>query len=64
VVLNGHVSQLLVEFHKDCLGPLLFIAFINDLPSVVFSSIFMFTDDAKIFDLLRIKMTIKLYKVT
>ena len=36
------------------LGPLLFIMFINDLPSVVSSSIFMFADDAKIF---QVKMT-------
>ena len=31
------------------LGPILFIAFINDLPESVLSSVFMFADDTKLY---------------
>jgi len=50
VVLNGYLSHTTPVIsgvpQGSVLGPLLFI---NDLPSTVSSSIFMFADDAKIF---------------
>jgi len=57
VVLNGqlsHVAPVISGVPQGyVLGPLLFIMFINDLSSVVSSSIFMFADDAKIFKVIR-----------
>jgi len=57
VVLNGHVSRSTSVIsgvpQGSVLGPLLFNMFINDLPSVVSSSIFMFADDTKIFRIIK-----------
>ena len=59
VVLNGHVSHSTSVIsgvpQGSILGRLLFIMWINDLPSVVSSSIFMFADDAKIFRVIKSK---------
>ena len=35
------------------LGPILFMMFVNDLPSVVSSPVYMFADDTKIFRVVR-----------
>jgi len=38
-----------VEFHKVvCLGPLLFLLFVNELPSWIISDMKMFADDTKV----------------
>jgi len=57
VVLNGHQSRTSPVIsgvqQGSVLGPLLFIMFINDLPTVVTSSVLTFADDAKIFQVIR-----------
>jgi len=35
------------------LGPILFTMFVNDLPSIVSSPVYMFADDTKIFGVIR-----------
>jgi len=59
VVLNGclsHTAPVISGVPQgSVLGPLLFIMFINDLPSAVSSSIFMFADDAKLFRVIKCK---------
>ena len=35
------------------LGPILFTMFVNDLPSIVSSPVYMFSDDTKIFRVIR-----------
>ena len=57
VVLNGRKSSTIPVTggvpQGSVLGSLLFLLFINDLPSVVSSSIFMFANDTKIFRVIR-----------
>ena len=50
-MIRSQVSSLLqVVFPQgSMLGPLLFMIFVNDIPSVVLSPTFMFADDTKIF---------------
>ena len=57
VNINGETS----EWHKvtsgipqgSVVGPLLFITFINDLPDILQSPVYLFADDTKIFRLIR-----------
>ena len=35
------------------LGPILFVLYINDLPSNILSDVFMFADDTKIFNIIK-----------
>ena len=57
VTINGKTS----EWHKvtsgipqgSVIGPLLFITFINDLPDIVQSPVYLFADDTKIFRLIQ-----------
>ena len=57
VVLNGRKSSTVPVTsgvpQGSVLGPLLFSIFISDLPSIVSSPTFMFTDDTKIFQVIR-----------
>ena len=46
------------------LGPLLLTIFVNDIPSVVSSPIFMFADDTKIFHFARSVMIMLYFKIT
>ena len=54
VVVNGHVSRKTDVYsgipQGSVLGPTLFIIFINDLPSEIQSSIYLFADDTKLFN--------------
>ena len=53
VALNGTISGSIPVTsgvpQGSVLGPLLFVIFVNDIPSIVLSPIFMFADDIKIF---------------
>jgi len=57
VVLNGHLSYSSPVINGvpqgSILRPLLFIMYINDLPSIVSSLIYMFADDTNIFCIIR-----------
>ena len=57
VVLNGQKSGLIPVTsgvpQGSVLGPVLFMTFVNDIPSVVSSPTFMFADDTKIFHFVR-----------
>ena len=57
VVLNGYKSPSSPVSsgvpQGSLLGPLLFTMFVNDIPSIVSSPVFMFADDTKIFHVIR-----------
>ena len=57
VVLNGKKSNSIPVTsgvpQGSVLGPILFTMFVNDLPSVVSSPVYMFADDTKIFRVIR-----------
>ena len=57
VVLNGHKSCFIPVTsgvpQGSVLGPLLFIMFVNEIPSIVSSPALMFADDTKIFRVIR-----------
>ena len=57
VVLNGHKSCFIPVTsgvpQGSVLGPLLFIMFVNEIPSIVSSPALMFADDTKIFCVIR-----------
>ena len=66
--LSNRKQQVVLNGRKSCpvpvtsgvpqgsvLGPLLFSIFVNDLPSIVSSLIYLFTDDTKIFHVVRNK---------
>ena len=52
-VRTTHVRVIRFHNQGSVLGPLLFIMFVNDVPSVVSSPVFMFADDTKIFRVIR-----------
>ena len=58
VVLNGQKSNSIPVTsgvtQESVLGPILFMMFVNDLPSIVSSPTYMFADDTKIFRAIRI----------
>ena len=53
VVLNGHISYSIPVtsgvLQGSVLGPILFTMFVNDIPSIVSSPVYLFTDDTKVF---------------
>ena len=57
VVLNGCSSQFIPVTsgvpQGSVLGPVLFTMFVNDIPSIVSSPVFMFADDTKMFRAIR-----------
>ena len=57
VILNGQKSSSIPVTsgvpQGSVLGPLLFMMFVNDIPSIVLSPTFMFADDTKIFHFIR-----------
>ena len=57
VVLNGHKSKSIPVTsgvpQGSVLGPVLFTMFVNDIPSIVSSPIYMFADATKIFHVIR-----------
>ena len=57
MVLNGCSSQFIPVTsgvpQGSVLGPVLFTMFINDIPSIVSSPVFMFADDTKMFRAIR-----------
>ena len=68
VVLNGHCSTWSDVVsgvpQESVLGLLLFNIYVNDIPDVVSSPILLFADDIKIFDALRLIMTISNFSLT
>ncbi len=40
----------------------MFIIFINDLPDIVNSTVYLFADDTKVFNIIKTRMTKKHYK--
>jgi len=48
IISNPIGLLLLVVYHKVVLGPLLFATFVNDIPHVVKSILFLFADDMKL----------------
>jgi len=63
VVLNGCASHSIPVTsgvpQGSVLGPVLFTMFVNDIPSTVSSSVFMFADDTKIFRAIRSSDTLQ-----
>jgi len=57
VVLNGCSSQFIPVTsgvpQGSVLGPVLFTMYVNDIPSIVSSPVFMFADDTKMFCAIR-----------
>jgi len=43
------LKQVVYSTPRICVGPLLFVMFVNDIPSIVSSPTFLFADDIKIF---------------
>ena len=44
------------------LGPLLFVIYINDLPTNINSEVYMFADYTKVYSEIKMKMTLRNYK--
>ena len=48
VTVNGKLSAWAIVL-RECLGPILFVIFLNDLPDMIRSTVKIFADDTKIF---------------
>jgi len=57
IVLNGHISHSVPVTsgvpQGSVLGPVLFTMFVNDIPSIVLSPVYLFADDTKVFRVIR-----------
>ena len=57
VVLNGRISHSIPVTsgvpQGSVLGPILFTMFVNDIPSIVLSPVYLFADDTKVFRVIR-----------
>ena len=47
--LRGCFSDCMSIMEYCMLGPILFLVYINDLPDLVLSNLYMFTDDTKLY---------------
>jgi len=57
VALNGHISHSIPVTSGvplgSVLGSILFTMFVNDIPSIILSPVYLFTDDTKLFRVIK-----------